>query len=112
VENENVELWTGLACITPNPSCKDFRRFGDGKGAYVNIVAWAESRDHFEKRVKSTVEELDCILRELENVGLLEARMECDDYPEEFLNMRRTALNQREDVVFGTFYTWDQSDLN
>jgi hypothetical protein len=35
----------------PDPACKNFRRFGDGKGAYVNAVAWAESAQHFERRV-------------------------------------------------------------
>jgi hypothetical protein len=107
-----VELWIGLGCLTPNPTCKDFRRFGDGKGAYVHIVAWAASRDHFESLVKRAVEGLDCILRELEDVGLLEARMESDNYPDEFLDMRRTALNQREDIVFGTFHIWEQSDVD
>jgi ribonuclease I len=28
-------------------SClKNFKRFGDGKAAYVNVVAWAESAKH------------------------------------------------------------------
>ena len=37
-----MELWTGIACLVADPGCKEFRRFGDdGKGAYVNIVAWA-----------------------------------------------------------------------
>ena len=44
-----MELWTGLVCFVANPRCKSFKRFGDGKGAYVNVVAWAESAKHFER---------------------------------------------------------------
>lgn len=41
----NMEIWTGVACIVANPNCKGFRRFGDnGKGAYVNLAASADSR--------------------------------------------------------------------
>jgi hypothetical protein len=46
-----MELWTGLVCVVLDPACKNFKRFGDGKGAYVNVVAWAKSAKHFEQRV-------------------------------------------------------------
>ena len=52
-----MELWTGLVCLVPDPACKNFKRFGDGKGAYVNVVAWAESAKHFERRVRATAKE-------------------------------------------------------
>jgi hypothetical protein len=108
-----MELWTGLVCLVANPDYKDFRRFGDGKGAYVHVVAWAESRSHFEARVKGTAEQqLDCILREIEDVDLLETKMQGEGYPEEFLDMRTTANRQRNDVVFGTFHTWLGDDVN
>jgi len=107
-----MELWTGLACLVPNPNCKDFNLFA-GKGAYVNVVTWAESAVHFEERVRTIVaEQLGCILREMENIGLLEPRMQRDDFPDEFINMRQTAIRQPSDVVFGTFYTWSQGDTN
>jgi hypothetical protein len=42
---ETSHIWTGIACLVADPNCKNFKRFGDdGKGAYVNIVAWATSR--------------------------------------------------------------------
>jgi len=62
-----MDLWTGLACLVPDPACKNFRRFGDGKGAYVNVVAWAESAKHSERRVTASAkEQLDFIVREME----------------------------------------------
>jgi hypothetical protein len=53
-----MELWTGIACLVADPNCKDFRRFGDdGKGAYVNIVAWASSGKEFRSRVEKIVQQ-------------------------------------------------------
>ena len=108
-----MNIWTGIACLVADPNCKEFRRFGDnGKGAYVNIVAWASSEQEFADRVKRTVAELDCLLLELEGVKLLEQRMEETEYPEELITMRATSERQRKDVVFGAFHTWTESDEN
>ena len=105
-----MELWTGLACLKANPEVKGFRRFGKGKGAYVNVVACAESKAAFEERVKRHSEGMDCILVELDRVQLLEARMGEDDYPEELITMRKTPARQTADTVFGTFHIWHQED--
>jgi hypothetical protein len=107
-----MDLWTGLACLKANPKVKGFRRFGKGKGAYVNVVACVESQEAFEKRVKQHVEGLDCILVQLENVQLLETRMSDEDYPGELIDMRQTATRQPNDTVFGTFHIWHQEDSN
>ena len=106
-----MELWIGLAGLKANPNCTNFKRFGKGKGAYVHIAAWADSRDAFEQRVKKAVEELDCILYELDDVSTLESKMKTADYPEEFLDMRRAAMNHLEDAVFGNSHIWQQEDL-
>jgi hypothetical protein len=107
-----MDIWTGLACLKANPKVKGFRRFGKGKGGYVNVVACVESKEAFEERVRRHVEGMDCILVELENVQPLEARMSEEDYPEELITMRETAARQTTDTVFGTFHTWDQQDSN
>ena len=107
-----MELWVGLAGLKANPKCKDFRRFGKGKGAYVHVAAWAESRDAYEKRVQRAADELDCILVELDDVGLLETRIASGDFPEQFIDMRRTAADHRDDAVFGDFHIWYQDDSN
>src|SRR4029077_16506286 len=108
-----MELWTGLVCLVPDPACKDFRRFGDGKGAYVNVVAWAESAKHFERRVTAIAkEQLDCFVREMENVELLESTLQREGCADEFFTMRTTAERQPNDVVFGGFHVWAQDDAN
>jgi len=107
-----MALWTGLVCLVADPACKVFRRFGKGKGAYVNVVAWAQSAKHFEQRVATMSRELDCIVREMEHVELLEAALQRDGWAEELFTMRATAERQPNDVVFGTFHIWTQSDLN
>ena len=108
-----MEIWTGLFCVVADPACKHFKRFGDGKGAYVNVVAWAESGEHFEQRVTTiALEQLDCIVREVEQVELLEVALQREGCPEEFFTMRATAERQPNDVLFGTFHIWEQNDLN
>jgi hypothetical protein len=108
-----MKLWTGIACLIADPNCKEFRRFGDdGKGAYVNIVAWADSEEEFGRRVKQAAKDLDCIVLELEHVQLLEERIEDPESPEELITMRTTAQRQPTDIIFGTFHVWVQSDEN
>jgi hypothetical protein len=107
-----MDIWTGVACLRANPKVKGFRRFGEGKGAYVNVVACVESREAFQERVKRHVEGLDCILVELDDVQLLETRMRAEGYPEELIDMRQTAIRQPEDTVFGTFHIWHQDRSN
>jgi len=107
-----MELWAGLAELRANPNCKNFRRFGDGKGAFVWVVAWEESQSAFEAKVKVMSEGLDCILYGIEQVEPLEEKMKTEGYPEEFINMRTTAIRQPQDTVFGPFYIWHQDDRN
>ncbi|SRR6266404_3262229 len=106
-----MKLWVGLAELRANPNCKNFRRFGKGKGAFVWVASWAESQPAFEAKVKVMSEGLDCIVYGLEEVGLLDAKMEADSYPEEFINMRATANRQPLDTVFGPFHIWQQDDI-
>ena len=108
-----MELWTGLACLVPDPARKNFTRFGDGSGAYVHVVAWAKSAKHIERRVTAIAREpLDCIVREMEKVELLEAALQRNDGSEDFFTMRATAERQPKDILFGTFHIWNQDDRN
>ena len=78
-----MEIWTCLVCLVPDPSCKDFRRFGDGKGAYVNVMAWADSAKQFQQRVKESAKRLDCMIREMEKIEFLEAALKREECPDE-----------------------------
>lgn len=82
------------------------------KGAYVNVVAWADSQASFEEKVKRHSEGLDCILVEFDEVQLMETRMSIPDVPEELIDMRQTANRQPNDTVFGTFHIWHQEESN
>jgi hypothetical protein len=108
-----MEIWTGVACLVADPKCQGFRRFGDdGKGAYVNVVAWVDSEAEFIERVERIVPTLDCILLELYGVQPMDERIENPDSPEELITMRSTAQRQPTDLVFGTFNIWTESDIN
>ena len=78
----------------------------------MNIVAWAHSGEEFGTRVKKAAADLDCILLELEDIQLLDQRMEEPDFPEELIEMRATAQRQRDGIIFGDFHVWVQDDAN
>jgi len=76
--------------LWPIPLASTVKRFGDGKGAYVNVVAWAESAKHFEGRVTAiAAEQLDCIVREMEQVELFEAALQREGCPDEYPQCER-----------------------
>ena len=106
-----MKLWAGLVELRADPKCKTFRRFGDDRGAFAWVVAWAESQTDFEQKAKMMSETLDCVVYGIENIGLLEDKMKSDDYPDEFVEMRQTAYRQPSDTIFGPFYTWAQDDV-
>jgi hypothetical protein len=106
------EIWCGIACLKANPNAKNFRRFGKGNGAYVNVVAWAESKAAFIEKVGRHTDGLDCILVELNDVQLLKSRLALPNFPDEFVDMRQTANRQPNDTMFGTFHIWFQEDSN
>ena len=101
-KRREVELLVVPVCLVADPACKNFKRFGDGKGAYVNVVAWAESAEHVEERVTAiALEQLDCIVREMEQVELLEVALQREGCLEGFFTMRATAERQPNDAEFG-----------
>lgn len=71
-----------------------------------------ESEDHFERRVTEIAKkQLDCIVRGIEKVELMETVLQSEQCPEEFFTMRMTAERQPKDVIRG-FYVWAQDDRN
>jgi hypothetical protein len=98
--------------LKAKPGVKGFRRFGKGRGAYVHIAAWADSKQEFEEQVKVQVDGLDCVLLELEEIQSLDHKINGPNCLDELITMRETAIRQPLDTVFGTFHIWDQSDAN
>jgi hypothetical protein len=107
-----MDLWTGLACVKLNPETEAADPFDGGKGAWSNVVAWVDSQDEFEKRVRRHAEGMGYILVELDAVQLLETRMSREDYHEELLDMRETATRQPEDSIWGNFHIWEHDEAN
>ena len=72
-----------MSCARPR--LQKFKRFGNGKGAYMYVVAWAESAEYFERRVTAIAKaQLDCIVREMERVELLESTLQREGCPTSF----------------------------
>jgi hypothetical protein len=101
------QIWIGLAQVVPMKGC---RRFGNCKGAFVNIVAWAGSMDDFCRRVDNAVTDLDLKLLELEDCEPFARRIKHYGVADEILQMVDTAQENRAATVFGTFHMWKKSD--
>jgi hypothetical protein len=78
----------------------------------VHVAVWAESRDAFQKRIERAAHELDCVLVELDDVEPLEARIASGDAPEQFIDIRNTAVEHPDDAIFGDFHIWKRADSN
>jgi hypothetical protein len=107
-----MDIWTGLACVKLNPEIKDVDPFDGGRGAWSNVVAWADSQTEFEKRVRRHAEGMGYILIELDGIQLLETRMSREGYPEELIEMQQAATRQPEDSIWGTLHIWERDESN
>jgi hypothetical protein len=80
--------------------------------AWANVVAWVDSQDEFEKRLRRHAEDLGYLLVEIDAVQSLDTRIRRKDYPEELLDMRETATRQPEDSIWGNFHIWERDEAN
>ena len=57
--------------------CSHLNRLARNDGsAYVNVVLWAESAQYLEERVTVTAQDVDCIVREIEEIELLQSALQ------------------------------------
>lgn len=101
------EIWIGLAEVVTLPGCK---RLGTGRGAFVKIALWATSDSDFYSRVEEAISALGLKLGDLEDREPLATRLSRITTGEETLQMAKTAKENPDDVVFGTFHIWEQTD--
>ena len=103
----NKEIWIGLAEVVALPGCK---RLGSGKGAFVKVALWADSDADFCSRIRTAISELDLELVELDDREPLARRISRNQAGDESVQMAETARINPNDVVFGTFHIWENTD--
>ena len=86
------------------------RFLGSSKGAFANVMAWAESQTEFRARVDRALADIGLALVELEDCELFTERHARSEVGAALLTMENTLRTQPDDVVFGTFHKWTQTD--
>lgn len=77
-------------------------------GGYLNLVSWARSPEEFREPVDIVAAENDMYVYELNDVRLVPD--DKDGWPEEFEEMVKSAEEDPEAVIFGTFYQYRPDD--
>lgn len=101
------EIWIGMAEVVALPGCK---RLGSGKGAFVKVMLWADSDSAFYSKADRAAAELDLLLLELEDREPLAKRLSRIPPGDETEQMAETVRRNPEDIVFGVFHIWQNTD--
>lgn len=95
------EVWIGLITVKPKPGNKFFDN--SSKGAYVNILAWADRKSDFESEVKNALNDYDLKLVEMEDVEPLLTRQKKFEVDRRLIDLSTEVKNTGK-VRFGTFH--------
>lgn len=101
------EVWIGLVGMKPKPGSTFF---DEGiKGAYAQILAWADSTTEYKAQIEEALNFYHLYLHTIDNVEPLAERLSkyvIDDYLLELANEVRTTGNAR----FGTFHEFENEE--
>ena len=102
----NKQLWIGLAEVLPLAECK---LLDEAKGAYVHVMAWANTADDFRSAVIKRATELALILVDLRETEPWAIRTSSDDpLRDEFFEMQHRLQDDTKSIAFGRFHAWFQ----
>jgi hypothetical protein len=101
------QIWIGLAEVVAVEGC---RPLADARGAFVNVVTWANSEAGFHSKVSKMAAELQLQLVDLEDCEPFSKRRAEWEVDETILDMVDRVNEEPEVVAFGTFHMWHESD--
>ncbi len=101
-------LWVGLAeCV---PTFGDADLFDGGKGAFVNVVGFASSKEIFSRRVVEKLQELSATMVSLEDVEPYEERTSQWEIDDDLQAAAAAAAGDGGDVVLATLDIYMDTD--
>jgi hypothetical protein len=102
--NMNRQIWIGLAEVIPLEGCT---ALGGSKGAYVNVMAWAEDAAQFRGMLERNLGQLKLALADMRDPEPWEVRSTSSaELPEELFEMAQSIANDPAKVSFGVFHAW------
>ena len=99
----NKQIWIGFAEVHPLPGCKLLE---EAKGAYVHVMAWADSAEQFQKMARLRAADLSLEIVELRDTQPWSIRNSADELRAEFFEMETRISTDVRSVAFGRFHAW------
>ena len=79
---------------------------GDAKGAFVNVVTWADDADEFKGNAELVLGKLGLFVVEIDNSEPVSARRKTAEFEEDIEDLIARAQNNPNAIIYGTFHTW------
>ncbi len=103
-KKKSKEVWIGLITVKPKPGNKFFDK--NSKGAYVNILAWADRKSEFQSEVKHALDDYFLKLIEMEDVEPLSMRQGKFNVDSKLIDLSVEVENTGK-VRFSTFHYYE-----
>ncbi len=102
------QIWYGMAEVKP---LSGIDRLRGGKGAFVEVMAWADDAEHFRVVVERSSKQGGVELVNLIDAEPWASRSTRGDLTTDLLDMEEAVAENIAKVAFGTFHTWFKDDL-
>lgn len=99
----NKQIWIGFVEVRPLPGCKLLE---EAKGAYVHVMAWADTSEQFQKMARLRGADLSLEIVEFRDTQPWSIRNSADEFRAEFYEMQSRISNDVRSVAFGRFHAW------
>jgi hypothetical protein len=104
-QERKKQLWIGKVEVRP---LKGSTPLGDAKGAFVNIVTWAQNVEGYRRNADLVLGKLRLFVVEVENPEPVSVRREKAVFDEEIEEMIARAQDNPNAIIYGTFHTWER----
>ncbi len=99
----NKQIWIAFAEVRPLPGCKLLE---EAKGAYVHVMAWADTAEQFQKMARLRAADLSLEIVEFQDTQPWSIRNSADELRGEFFEMQTRISTDVRSVSFGRFHAW------
>ena len=106
-KKKSKEVWIGLITVKPKPGNKFFDK--NSKGAYVNILGWADRNSEFQSEVKHALDDYHLKLVEMEDVEPLSIHQRKFNVDSKLMDLSVEVKNTGK-VRFGTFHYYNNEE--
>jgi hypothetical protein len=101
------QLWIGLVEARPLEGCTILQV---SKGAFINIVTWAEDEGEFRRKAELVLREENLLVVDVENPEPVQSRRNSTSFDEEMENIIFRAENNPNAIICGTFHLYRNDD--